>query len=543
MLQWLKNYRRDMLVGDISGGLLVALMMLPQGMAYALMAGLPAVVGLYASIVPALAYALVGRSAIQSVGPMAITSLMTATALAGLAAPGSAEYVLLAAQLALLVGVLLCLCAALRLGFLSNLLSRPVLAGFTCATTLLIIQAQLPALLGGPLVAPNRASCLLGLSTLGLLLLARYGLPPVLQRLGLSAKTAVTLSRLAPVISLVLAGFLVSALEWQQAGVQVLGALPAGMPALQWPVGAGHWRELATPALLIAFMVFLSSQSVAQMAAEQHRGRFDSNHELFGQGAANLASALFSGFPVSGGLSRSAANMAAGANSQLASVISAALLMVALWSAPAWLAWLPLPALAATIIVAVLGMFDLGSLRAAWRYDRRDGIAWLATAAGVLTLGIEAGVLIGVLVSVGSLLARASRPHIAVLGRMPDGQSFRNVQRYQVQTLDNALLLRVDAGLFFGNAGVVVQRVEQLLPPAAEHVVLVMSAVNLVDYSGLLALSELNRNLLERGVKLHLAEIKGPVMDRLQHSALIQQQLSGQLFGTTSAAFSHLSQG
>lgn len=540
MPHWLKHYRRDMLVGDCSAGLIVALMLLPQGMAYALMAGLPPVVGLYASVAPALVYALVGRNAIQSVGPMAITSLMTATALQGLAPPGSPEYLALAGQLALLVGLVLLLCGALRLGFLSRLLSRPVLAGFTAAAAALIMLGQLPTLLGGPLRAPNPASSLLGLGTLVLLLAARRCLPRLLCGAGLRAATADALGKLTPALLLVLAGLLVALLDLRHAGVATLGALPAGLPPLHLELSPAHWRPLLMPALLIAFMVFLSSQSVAHLQVQRQGGHLDSNRELLGQGAANLASALAGAFPVSGGLSRSAANLAAGARSQFAAVITASLLLGCLLTAPAWLAWLPLPALAATIMVAILGMFDFTSLREAWRYDRSDALAWLATAAGVLLGGIETGVLVGVLFSIANLLARASQPHIAVLGCMADGQSFRNVQRHAVQTHPQVLLLRVDAGLFFGNAEVVVQRVEQLVQPATRHVVLVMSAVNMVDYSGLVALGELDRDLRRRGVKLHLAEVKGPIMDRLQQSPLLQGQLSGEVFATTAEAFQRL---
>lgn len=540
MLHWLKHYRRDMLVGDCSAGLIVALMLLPQGMAYALMAGLPPVVGLYASVAPALVYALVGRNAIQSVGPMAITSLMTATALQGLAPPGSPEYLALAGQLALLVGLVLLLCGALRLGFLSRLLSRPVLAGFTAAAAALIMFGQLPTLLGGPLLAPNPASSLLGLGTLVLLLAARRGLPRLLCGAGLRAATADALARLAPALLLVLAGLLVALLDLRPAGVATLGALPAGLPPFDLELNPADWRQLLIPALLIAFMVFLSSQSVAHLQARRQGGHLDSNRELLGQGAANLASGLAGGFPVSGGLSRSAANLAAGARSQFAAVITACLLLGCLLTAPAWLAWLPLPALAATIMVAILGMFDFTSLRETWRYDRSDALAWLATAAGVLLGGIETGVLVGVLFSIANLLARASQPHIAVLGCMADGQSFRNVLRHAVRTHPQVLLLRVDAGLFFGNAEVVVQRVEQLVQPETRHVVLVMSAVNMVDYSGLVALGELNRDLRLRGVKLHLAEVKGPIMDRLQQSPLLQGQLSGEVFATTAEAFQRL---
>ncbi len=541
MLHWLRHYRRDMLAGDLGAGVIVALMLVPQSMAYAIVAGLPPVVGLYASLLPAVVYALIGGSAVQSIGPMALTSLMTATALAGMAPAGSPEYVMLAAQLALLSGIVLLACGALRLGFLSSLLSRPVLSGVTSGCALLIIGGQYQMLLGGPLAQPNWPSSVLGLATIGLLLLGRRYLPRLLQHLGCSPSLAATLSKQTPALVLLLATLLVAALDLPAAGVKTIGEVPKNLPQLHLAWSSEHWRELVMPALLIAFMVFLSSQSAAQRLAQLRGVRLDSNRELLSLGAANQASAVSGGFPVTGSLSRASVNFAAGAQSQLAGLISTALLALTLLGPTGWLSFLPLPALAATIVVAVFGMLDLATPREAWNYDRLDALAWLATLAGVLLLGVEEGVVIGVLLSLGSLLARASRPHIAVLGRMADGDSFRNVARYAVETHPDVLLLRVDAGLFFGNAEAVIERVEQLLQPTTRHLLLVMSAVNLVDCTGLAALGDLNRSLQQQGVKLHLSDVKGPVMDRLQRSQLIQQQLSGEVFLSTAQAYRQLS--
>jgi len=545
MLFWVKQYRRSWLAGDLGAGAVVAMMMVPQGMAYALVAGLPPVAGLYASILPPLLYALFGTSSSQSVGPMAIISLMTASVLSPLAAPGSALYGVLAGQLALLAGLVLLACGLLRVGFLANFFSRPVMSGFTIGSSLLIAYDQLPVLLGAAPVGwragANGASAALGLGALALLVLARRYGSRLLRRCGLGTTAADVGARLAPML-LVLAGILlVAGFKLDRLGVQVTGQVPSGLPRLSLAVSAAHWQQLAKPALLVGFMCFLISMSGAQALAARRGEKLQTNAELVGLGAANLGSFLSGGFPVTGSLSRSAVNFAAGANSQLAGVVAAALLGAALVLPTAWLALLPLPVLAATIIVAVLGMLELSLLRAAWRHDRADALALLATAGGVLLLGVDAGVVVGLLLSLGAMIWRESRPHIAVLGRIAGTEHFRNVERHSAETRAGVLLLRVDAGLFFGNVEAVKARVEEELAaqPDARELVLVLSAVNAIDTSALFGLLELNTALAARGVRLHLAEVKGPVMDRLKASAL-PGCLSGQLFLSTANAWDAL---
>jgi SulP family sulfate permease len=317
--------------------------------------------------------------------------------------------------------------------------------------------------------------------------------------------------------------------------------VPAGLPHLNLASSSAHWRPLLQPGLLIGFIVFLMSMSGAQTLAQKRNEKLVSNHELIGLGAANVASALSGGFPVTGSLSRSAVNFAAGANTPLASLITAVLLACALMAPTGWLALLPLPVLAATIIVAVLGMLEMGILRTAWQYDRGDALAWGATCLGVLVLGVEAGVVIGVALSMGTLIWRASRPHIAVLGRIAGTEHFRNIERYPAETQPELLVLRIDANLFFGNVEAVNQRIECELAThqSARHLVLVMSAVNSIDTTALMALAELNQSARRRGIGLHYAEVKGPVMDRLRNSTLLQE-LNGKLFLSTANAWDQL---
>jgi SulP family sulfate permease len=538
MLGWLRQYRRELLAGDISAGIVVAMMMIPQGMAYAMVAGLPPVVGLYASILPPLLYALFGSSMAQSVGPMAIISLMTAAALAPLAAAGSGLYIVLAAQLALLSGVVLLVCGLLRIGFLANFFSRPVMSGFTIGSALVIAYGQLPALTGADVPALHPPSALLGIGSLLLLLAARSWLAPLLRQLGMRPAAADVGARLAPMAVVIGATVLVA---WLGLDVRTTGAVPTGLPSLNLALSHAHWRPLLQPALLIGFMIFLISMSAAQALALKRQEKVHSNMELIGLGAANIGSALTGGFPVTGSMSRSAVNFAAGANTPLASVITALLLALALVAPTGWLALIPLPALAATIIVAVLTMLELSTLRVALRYDRGDALALVATAAGVLALGVEAGVVIGVVLSMGTLIWRASRPHIAVLGRIAGTEHFRNIERYPADTAPDVLMLRIDAGLFFGNVEAVNARVEDELAqrPSTRHLVLVLSAVNAIDTSALFGLAELNQMLRARGIGLHLAEVKGPVMDRLKASDLLST-LNGKVYLSTVMAWDEL---
>lgn len=541
MLHWLKHYRRALLPGDISAGLVVAMMMIPQGMAYALVAGVPPVVGIYASILPPVVYALFGSSMTQSVGPMAIVSLMTAAAIGPLAPAGSALATVLAAQLAMVSGAVLLLCGLLRMGFLANFFSRPVMSGFTVGSAIVIAFDQIHTLFGAPLPHLHTPSAALGVGSLVLLVLSKFYLAGLLRRCGLPPAAADIGAKLAPML-VVLGGILLMATTGlAEMGVRTTGSVPPGLPRLNLATSSAHWPQLLQPGLLIGFIVFLMSMSAAQSLALKRNEKLVSNHELVGLGAANVASALSGGFPVTGSLSRSAVNFAAGANTPLASLITAALLACALMAPTGWLALLPLPTLAATIIVAVLGMLELGILRTAWQYDRSDALAWGATCLGVLALGVEAGVIVGVALSMGTLIWRASRPHIAVLGRIAGSEHFRNIERYPAETRPELLVLRIDANLFFGNVEAVSERIECELAthPSARHLVLVMTAVSSIDTTALFALSELNQSLKRRGIGMHLAEVKGPVMDRLRHSELLRD-LNGKLFLSTAMASDHL---
>jgi len=549
MLAWLKNYQRAFLVGDISAGVIVTLLLIPQGIAYAIVAGLPPVTGLYASVLPPIAYALFGSSMVQSVGAQAITCLMIGTTLATLAPAGSALTLVLAAQMALIAGATLLLCGVLRLGFLASFLSRPVMSGFTSGSALVIAGEQIKPMLGGSLNVLHGWSAAVGVSSLLLMWLAKQYLSALLGRAGIKKQWAHTLSKLAPVVVMLSATVLVSVFELNQQGVAVVGKVPSGLPVLAFAASEAHWRALLGPSMLMAFVIFLFSQSAAQSLAQRRNERLQVNHELFGLGAANLLSAISGSFPVTGSISRSAVNFNAGANTPLASVISSALLALVLIAPTAWLALLPVPVLAATIIIAVVGMIDFDTLKDSWNYDKGDAATMLAAIGGVLLLGIEAGVILGVGLSLATIIWRASRPHIAELGRIAGSEHFRNIERHAAETLPGVLMLRIDSDLFFGNADSVVDYLEQLLNERADqglsthHVLLVMSAVNVIDTTALHALIELHHNLQQRQVALHFSEIKGPVMDRLQRSHFMDALTGSQVFLSTAQAYRFLGSG
>lgn len=558
--EWLRRYQPGWLAGDLTAGVIVTVMLIPQSLAYALLAGLPPEVGLYASILPLVAYALVGSSMTLAVGPVAVASLMTASALQPLAAAGSAQYVALAMQLSLISGVMLLAFGALRLGFLAYFLSHPVISGFITGSAVLIAVGQLKYILGVKVVASGvlqtlsgllealpqtrPATLAIGVASLAFLLLARRYLAPTLQRLGMPAKAAELIAKLAPMVAVIASTAVVGLLKLNEsAGVSVVGTVPQGLPQLALSMPGSHaLGQLWLPALLITLVGFVESVSVAQSLALKRQQRIRPNRELLGLGAANVASALSGGYPVTGGFARSVVNFAAGARTPLAGVFSAALMALVIAALTGLFHYLPHAVLAATIIVAVTSLVDIRTLREAWHYDRADALSLVATALGVVALGVEVGILTGVTLSLGLLVWRSSHPHIAVVGRVPGTEHFRNVDRHAVQTVPGLLALRVDESLFFANATVLEDRIEALLAKDAtvRRVLLICSAVNQVDVTALGVLTQLERSMAARNIEFSLAEVKGPVMDRLRPTEL-GQRLLGRVFLSTHEAFEHAS--
>ncbi|MBC2777099.1 SulP family inorganic anion transporter [Parasphingopyxis marina] len=559
ILDWGRRYNGGTLTSDLVAAIIVTIMLIPQSLAYALLAGLPAQIGLYASILPLIAYMIFGTSRTLAVGPVAVVSLMTAATASGIAAPGSPEYIGAALALALLSGAMLVIMGVLRLGFLANLLSHPVVSGFITASGIIIATSQLkhifgisahgenlPALVGslaGNIGALNPFTLALGVGAILFLFWVRKGLKPLLIRLGLADRPADLLAKAGPVLAVLVTTLAVVGLGLDARGVETVGAIPAGLPPVALPgIDPGLWAQLAVPALLISIIGFVESVSVAQTLAAKRRQRIDPDQELVGLGASNIAAAVSGGYPVTGGFARSVVNFDAGAATPAAGGLTAVGIALATLFLTPLLYFLPVAALAATIIVAVLSLVDFRTPLVLWRYSKSDFLAISATILVTLGLGVETGVIAGVGLSLVLHLWRSSRPHAAIVGLVPDTEHFRNVTRHAVVTVPHLLTIRVDEALTYLNARWLEEFVlEQAADrPELRHVVLMCSAVNEIDASALESLEAINHRLAEAEVRFHLSEVKGPVMDRLKRSPLLDA-LTGTVFLSQYQAFDTLS--
>jgi len=547
-LEWLRGYSRRSLINDGLAAIIVTIMLIPQSLAYALLAGLPAEMGLYASILPLIAYALFGSSRTLSVGPVAVASLMTASAVGAVASQGVVDYATAATLLALLGGLMLIAMGLLKFGFVSHFLSQPVVSGFITASAIIIALGQLGPLLGIALkgaTLPSLAHDLymqlreahtltiaVGAGSVAVLLLARYRLSSWLGALGLRGRPAELMVRSAPVLVMAVLIPLSAAMSFESAGVPLVGQIPSGLPAFSAPnISWLLIRELALPAFLIALIGFIESVSVGKTLGAKRRQRIDPDQELIGLGAANTAAAISGGFPVTGGFSRSVVNFDAGAETQLASVLAALGIALAAVLLTPMLYFLPKAVLAATILVAVISLIDFGTITLARRYRAADFWAVVITITVTLLAGVEMGVLAGVGASVGLHLYHTSRPHFAVVGQVPESEHYRNVERHDVMTDPHILSMRIDESLYFANAAYLEDMVfaQAALREDLLHVILMCPAVNAIDLSALEALEEINTRLRENNVALHLSEVKGPVMDALQRSDFLTH-LSGEIF-------------
>ncbi len=547
-VEWLRDYRRAHLASDLLAGVIVTIMLIPQSLAYALLAGLPPQVGLYASILPLIAYALFGSSRTLSVGPVAVVSLMTAAAVSKIALPGSPEYVAAALLLALLSGLFLLALGLARLGAIANLLSHPVISGFISASAVLIAVSQMKHILGvtvqghslseilpailGQIAATNFSTLAIGVLGIGFLFWVRARLKPLLVSAGLGPQLADALSKAGPVVAVIASMTAVMLFDLQDAGVRIVGDIPRGLPPLTFPAFDPElWRRLLPAAALIGLVGFVESVSVAETLGARRRQRIDANQELVGLGAANLGAAITGGFPVTGGFSRSVVNFAAGAETPLAGVITAGLIALTVAFLTPLFFYLPNAVLAATIIVAVLTLVDLGAIRRTWRYSKSDFAAMAATIILVLAVGVEAGIVAGVTLSVALFLWRTTRPHMAVVGLVPGTEHFRNIERHAVVQSETVLTIRVDESLYFANSRYLERQILSAVAdrPRISDVVLMCPAVNFIDASALESLEAIADRLNSAGVKLHLSEVKGPVTDRLKRSDFFDH-LTGQVF-------------
>lgn len=542
------SYRRDSLRDDLLAAAIVAVLLIPQSLAYALLAGLPPQVGLYASVLPLVAYALVGASSVNAVGPAAVLALMTLQAIAPLAGqvdPGAAALVL-----ACEVGLLLAIAAVLKLDALAALLSVPVLQGFSVGAAISIALSQLPALLGSPAQGVHLrallkswweaaqagpvlhlATAAFGLGALVLLLVARRHLQPLAAR-WLSPDMARLVGRAAPLAVIALAITTAWALAAPSHGVAVVGRLPTlhlplGLPLLD----ADLWLALLPSAALLALVTFVSSFAVAERLGLQRGEHVDGRRELAGLAAANLVAGVSGGMPVGGSFSRSALNADAGARTRWAGAWTALFLALAALLLAAPLAWLPRAVLAATIVVPVLAAAEWKAFGQAWRYSRREALLMGLVAAITVLHTAQWALGVGVVISIALLLQHAARPHAALIGRVPGTEHYRNVERYATELTPGVLSLRVDESLLFLNARQLPALVARHLDthPDTRRVVLQMTPVNRIDLSGLEALATLQTVLRERGIRLDLSEVKGPVLDGLR-AAQWSRWFAGRLY-------------
>lgn len=553
-LRWAKSYDRKTFVADSIAAMVITIMLIPQSLAYALLAGLPPQLGLYASLLPLVAYALLGSSGPLSVGPFAITSIMTATALGatfqGALAP---DYVAGAVMLAFISGAFLLVFGIFRLGFLTNFISFPVVTGFISASAIVIASSQLGNLLGidadtssffhvisstiEHIEQAHFETLLLGLCSIVFLFAVPKLIRAIALKFRLSIFAADSISKTAPILAMLGAITVVVVFDLEHRNVVLLGDIPQGLPSLVLPDWQQlswdfkTWKSLVSSALLISIIGFVSSLSAAQAFAAKQRQRINPNQEAISLGVANISSGLSGAFPVAASLSRSAVNFNAGAKTPATSAYTAIGMAISCLFLTPYLYYLPVVTLAAMILLAVLSLFDFKAMKRTWAFNRQDFSALFITMVLTLVNGVEWGLVSGVVLSIALHLYRSSHPHVAVLGRVPSTEHFRNVDRHDVITDPEIVSFRVDSSLYFANARFLEDRVNELVAsnPKAKHLVLMCSAINDIDASALESLYDINQYLKDAGMKLHLSEVKGPILDRIKRSDFLDQ-MSGNLY-------------
>jgi SulP family sulfate permease len=527
-LSWIGNYHKEWLMGDLIAGLTVGVMLIPQGMAYAMLAGLPPIYGLYASTIPLIVYAIFGTSRQLAVGPVAMVALLISSGVGALAELGSAEFISLAILLALMVGFIQFSMGVLRLGFLVNFLSHPVIAGFTSAAALIIGFSQLKHLLGFDIPRGKVHEIIMNMvENIGQLNMPTFLIGAAAIAMLLLIKK-VNRKIPGPLIAVLFGIAAVMLLGLADQGVKIVRDVPSGLDLFALPiVGLEKMGALLPIAFTISFIGFMESIAVAKAIQAKHKDyEVSANQELIGLGLANIIGAFFKAFPVTGGFSRTAVNDQAGAKTGMASIISAALIILTLLFLTDYFYYLPKAILAAIIMVAVSGLIDIKEAKHLWKTDRKDFWLFMITAIGTLSLGIEEGILIGVALSIGMLVYQVSYPHVAELGRVPGTDQFRNVDRFtDLDRFDDKLVVRVDAQLFFANADFVKSYVKRALAErkGLTHVILDARAIDSMDSTAVQMMKDLNAELKAEGKDLHLAEVKGPVRDILTKNHLVEE--------------------
>ncbi|MFN7249434.1 MAG: SulP family inorganic anion transporter [Anaerobacillus sp.] len=520
-LEWIPHYKRTDLSGDLSAGLIVAIMLIPQGMAYALLAGLPPVIGLYASTIPLLIYALFGTSKHLAVGPVAIVSLLVLTGVSTLAEPGSQEYIALVLLLMLMIGILQFLMGVFRLGFLVNFLSHAVISAFTSAAAIIIGLSQLKHLLGVNLEGGKEVFKLLTEAVM-----RASEINPITLSIGIiSILVLIYIKKLipkipGPLLVVVVSILVVYGFNLENFGVKIVGEVPSGLPGFSMPaLDFNAFLALLPIAVTISLIGFMESIAMAKAIAAKEKYKVVANKELIGLGLANIGGSFFSAYPVTGGFSRSAVNYQSGARTPMASVITAILIFLTLLFFTSLFYYLPNTVLAAIIMVAVYGLIDIKEARHLFKVRSVDGWTWVITFVAALVIGIELGILVGVGFSLIIFIGRSAYPHVAELGYLSEENVFRNIERYPNAKVNcDVLIFRFDASLYFANMTFFENKLsERISEKQKTHsVILDFSGVNSIDAVALHSLKELILMYREAKIEFLLAGVKGPVMDLMK---------------------------
>jgi len=543
---WLRGYNGGVFTDDFVAAVIVTVLLVPQSLAYALLAGLPPQVGIYASILPLVAYTMFGSSRYLSVGPTAVISIMTAAVIAGL--PEEARLVG-AAVLAMMTGIILLVLGLLRSGFIMNFVSRPVVSAYITGAALLIMISQLKHIFGVPaegrtafsmiksilgnLSDLNVMALLIGGGSVAAFLSIKRYMGYGLLKLGLKSKRAKLLARIAPILVVAACIVLTTYLDLDERhGLRIVGKIPQGLPMLEVPrMNMDLLKFLMIPAFVIGLVAFVDSMSTAQTLAARARNRIDADKELLGMGASNFIAGIAGGYPINGSMSRTAVNFTAGGKTPVTGLITAGFMaLTALFLTPT-LKNLPLATLAALIIVACFSLMEFKSIWRTWVYSRADGITAIATFLSVLVFGVQWGVLVGVILSMALHIRLTLRPHLALVGRFPGTEHYRDSERFNVETHEIVKTLRVDESLYYANARYLEDKVARLLAesPQMTDLVLMCPAVNRIDASALASLEAIAARLKSADVRLHFSELHSKVKERLHRSTFIEN-LSGNIY-------------
>ena len=555
ILEWIKHYTYDDFASDTVAAIVVTIMLIPQSLAYALLAGLPPQIGLYSSIIPLLIYSIFGTSNTLAVGPVAVIALMTFAVCSKFAQPGSSEFVSIAILLAAISGLILLLMGILRLGFITNFLSHPVISGFITASGLIIAASQLKHIFGINGDGSNLIAILssiskniseisivtlfIGILSLFILYWSKKRFKSFLINSNVNDFFSDLISRTGPVIAVIVSTFFVWVFGLGENAVSIVGHIPKGLPEIKFPeITFNAFIKLFIPALLISIVGYVETVSIAQTLAAKRREKIEHNQELIALGFSNFGSGLSGGFPVTGGFARSVVNFDAGAKTPAAGAFTAIGIAVSTLFLTSLLFYLPKATLAATIIIAVLSLVDFKSVIKVFSYSKTDGLAMVSTIVVTLCFGVEIGIVSGVVLSLIMFLYRTSRPHIAKVGQVPGTEHYRNEDRHIVISSNKVICLRIDESLYFPNARFLEDSIYKFVinNKNAKHIIIMCSAVNYIDSSALESLEFVNSRLNESGVKLHLSEVKGPVMDQLKKTNFLDE-LTGEVFLTNFQAF------